>query len=225
MSSANRFLPILPQGSARLIREVVDFALAAVCAGCGAPGTALCAECEATLAPRVVPVRTGDVPGCAGLAFDGVAAAALRAIKEDGQTSLIRPLRPALAAAVTALCSGSGRVLPVDVVVPVPTSRAAFRRRGFRLPELLARGIGVPMQRALLPARRVADQRLLGVQARRTNLAGAFVANRDGGGASAVLVDDVITTGSTCGEAARALRAAGFSVVGAVAVAATPRRR
>ena len=44
MSSANRFLPILPQGSARLIREVVDFALAAVCAGCGAPGTALCAE-------------------------------------------------------------------------------------------------------------------------------------------------------------------------------------
>ena len=114
MSSANRFLPILPQGSARLIREVVDFALAAVCAGCGAPGTALCAECEATLAPRVVPVRTGDVPGCAGLAFAGVAAAVLRAIKEDGQTSLIRPLRPALAAAVTALCSGSGRVLPVD---------------------------------------------------------------------------------------------------------------
>ena len=224
MSSAHRLLPLAFRGS-RLIREVVDFALASVCAGCGAPGAALCAQCETALAPRVVRVRAGDVPGCAGLAFEGAAAAVLRSIKEDGQTSLIRPLRPALAAAVAALRSGSGRALRIDVVVPVPTSRAAFRRRGFRLPELLARGIGVPMRRALLPARRVADQRLLGEEARRRNLAGAFVADRNGSGASALLVDDVITTGSTCGEAARALRAAGFTVVGAVAVAATMRRR
>ena len=220
-----RLLPNRLMDGARLIREVVDFALASECVACGALGTALCVDCEAALAPRVVRVRVGDVTGCAGLAFDGAAAAVLRSIKEDGQTSLIRPLRPALAAAVETLRSGSARALPIDVVVPVPTSRASFRRRGFRLPELLARGIGFPVQRALVPARRVTDQRLLGEHERRRNLAGAFVANRDGNGAAALLVDDVITTGSTCGEAARALRVAGFAVVGAVAVAATPRRR
>ncbi len=40
------------------------------------------------------------LPLRAGLAFEGVAASVLRAVKEDGQTALIRALRPALAAAV-----------------------------------------------------------------------------------------------------------------------------
>lgn len=210
-------------GVRRLIREVADFAFASECAGCGAPGAALCPGCEAALVPCPVRTHVGGVALCAGLAFEGVQASVLRAIKEDGQTSLIRPLRPALAAAVDVLREEAGAARRIDVVVPVPTSRAAFRRRGFRVPDLLARSTGIPVLRALVPARRIRDQRGLDERERHRNVADALLADRAGGGAVALVVDDVITTGATCAEAARALRAAGFVVLGAAAVAATPR--
>jgi predicted amidophosphoribosyltransferase len=44
-------------------------------------------------------------------------------------------------------------------------------------------------------------------------------------GTAAVLVDDIVTTGVTVQESLRALRAAGWPVLGAAALAATPRRR
>lgn len=217
----------------RLIREIADLAFASVCAGCGATGAALCPDCERGLVPRVLrphPQPTAEIlPVRAGLAFEGVAAAVLRAVKEDGQTALIRALRPALAAAVADLCASGplpGRAAAlrrIDVVVPVPTSRSAFRRRGFRVPDLLARGTGIPVAPVLTYARRVQDQRGLSVDQRRRNVSGGLIATRRGEGRVALIVDDVVTTGATCEEAARALRAAGFEVVGAVAVAMTRR--
>lgn len=77
---------------------------------------------------------------------------------------------------------------------------------------------------ALEHRRRVADQAGLTASDRAANLAGALRARFDLRGQRVIVVDDVITTGATLAEAARALRAAGAEVPAAAVVAATGRR-
>lgn len=203
--------------------EALALLLPVSCAGCDEPDVALCERCELALAPaprrQVVPATGGGLSVWSGLAFEGVAARVLRAIKEEGRTGLARALTPALEAALLHAAVGGDVVL-----VPLPTSRAAYRRRGFRVPDLLLRRAGRPATRLLRYARRTRDQRGLDREARRVNVDGSL-AIRPGvmKGARVLLVDDVVTTGATLAEAARALRAAGAEVLGAVTVAATPR--
>ncbi|MEZ7754663.1 phosphoribosyltransferase family protein [Microbacterium paraoxydans] len=200
-----------------LVAETGALLLAASCAGCEHPGTVLCDSCLGALAPVPREVRTPDgLRVQAALVLDGPAASCIRRLKGAGQTVLARPLGAALAAVLLPT------LVPGAWVIPVPTSRAAFRRRGYRVPELLVRRAGVEPQRVLAVTRRVRDQRELPAAARSDNVRGAMRARRQGHGAPAVVVDDVVTTGATLDESTRALTAAGFVVVGAVALAATP---
>lgn len=128
------------------------------------------------------------------------------------------------------------------VLVPVPSAPAASRKRGHDPVRAIAaaaaerlRGLGLPIVSVplLRQARRVADQAGLSSSRRAANLAGAFeaVPRRTGllaevrkRRAVVVLVDDIVTTGSTLAEAARALQLTGAEVPLAVTVAATRRR-
>jgi predicted amidophosphoribosyltransferase len=207
-----------------LVRTALTDALALLlpveCAGCEEADTALCADCLRMLRPAPHCRRIDGEPVWSGLAFDGVPARVLRAVKEDGRTGLARHLAPALAEGVRRASSG-GAVM----VVPIPTSAAAFRRRGYRVPDLIARRAHLEVIPLLRVARRTVDQRGLGRDGRRSNVAGAFaVRGAPPSGHGVVIVDDVVTTGATLAEAARALRTAGIDVVGCAAVAATPLR-
>lgn len=207
--------------------EALVFLLGAECGGCGEPETPLCADCRVSLAPDLVRRSTpGGVAIFAGLAYTGPAARLLRAVKEHGQTAQLAGLAPAIRAACTAAVQdAAARGIRITAVVPLPTSRSSFRRRGFRVPDLLARRTGLPVLRVLVPARRIADQRGLGREARLRNVTGSLRSRGDGDGRAVLILDDVATTGATVDEAARALRIRGFQVVGAVAAAATPRHR
>jgi ComF family protein len=119
-------------------------------------------------------------------------------------------------------------------VAPVPTTAARLRRRGYNQAELLARQVArsldLPLWSALERTRGGATQVALHPSQRRANVKGAF-AVRSGvearlRGAHVLLVDDVLTTGSTAGAAATELARAGASGVTLVAFArAMPRYR
>ena len=120
------------------------------------------------------------------------------------------------------------------VVVPVPTTVKRVSQRGYNQAELLARsfseGVGRPLVRALQRARDGTTQVALHPSERRANVKGAFVPkpdlDRSLKGVHVVLVDDVLTTGSTAVAAAGALDEMGVSGVTLVTFArALPFRR
>lgn len=185
--------------------------------------------------------------------YDAITRQLISAHKERGALGLTPFLAGRLALAVTAVAEASELGPRRFVLVPVPSARAAVRERGFdaswAMAVRAARGLrperDVRALRLLAQGRSVRDQAGLTATERAANLRGAFRVRRTwrevlasatnlwsdqmGRGAAeqpaVIIVDDVVTTGASLTEAARALRSAGFRVVGAATVAATQRRR
>jgi ComF family protein len=118
------------------------------------------------------------------------------------------------------------REFRADVVIPVPLHWYRRLRRGYNQSEALARSLAGRLQLPCRPgwlARRLSTsfQHHQTPTGRKANVRGAFRAAKRAElrGRTVLLVDDVLTTGSTCSEAARALRRAGAARV-AVAVLA-----
>lgn len=213
-----------------MLGDLLDLLCPRRCAGCGEPGRSLCAECADLLdGPAVLhsptPRPAGLPPTTALSAYDGAVRSLLLAYKERGRVALARPLGDALGRAAAPFAA--------DVLVPVPSARSARRARGYDHVRLLARAATHGRTRAVVvPAlvhrRQVSDQSGLDSVTRALNLMSAlFVDARLRpalAGRRVVLVDDLVTTGATLAEAARALRAVGVEPVGAAVVAATLRR-
>ena len=223
------------------MRGLLDLVLPVECAGCGERGLIACSRCVTSLTgparlawPR--PSPAGLPPPFAVAAYDGATRAFLLAYKEDGAFGLRRPLGRALGHALDAALS-AGPPSGAVVVVPVPSTRAARRRRGSDVVAELALVAAAHSRRARLRLRvvdalrhqrAVADSAGLTAAQRAANLTGAFgVRARHAAalvGRRVVVVDDLVTTGVTLAECADALRRAGADVVAAATVAATARR-
>lgn len=226
----------LRRGAYAAAVSLAELVLPTECGGCGAGGSRWCPECADDLRRRTyaVPRPTRPTPSPAGLPpvvaaadYEGSLRALVVAVKDGGRHDLARLLVPLLGAGL------AGRVERGDVlVVPMPSAPAAIRRRGGDILTELTRSAlrghpagPIEVCSLLRATRRVADQSRLDSRARAANLAGAYaVPARHTSrvvGRQVLLVDDVLTTGATLTEGARALHEAGGEVLGAVVIAAT----
>lgn len=221
-------------------RLVVSTMLPEVCAGCGLSGNWVCAACETTthaIDQSSVCRRCGDpaadhedtchrcrmwsaeLSACrSAFAFEGVVRSTVHLMKYRNQ-----PARASWCAR-----SMVDRLMldqwEIDVFVPVPLHASRVRVRGYNQSERIAvelsRITGVPSVAALRRVRPTVSQVGLGATERRENVRDAFEAVGRLDGLTVALVDDVVTTGSTLQESARATVNAGATCVVAATFAA-----
>jgi ComF family protein len=232
-----------------LLDAFVSLFYPATCAGCGIdirPDQRICGRCDAQLIKIVPPFcskcsepfsgSTENPFDCANcgrrkLYFD-VAVSAFRSrgivrriileFKYGQQAHLRHVVADWLFAAMH---DQRVRQRHYDLVVPVPLHPAKERERGFNqaalLAELLAGKLSIPCRSVLRRLRYTTTQTAFDRAERMRNLRGAFRLRRSANmrGCRVLLVDDVLTTGSTLSECARVLKRAGAKSVCAITAA------
>lgn len=200
------------------VLDALAFLSPVECAGCGAPDRALCDNCRAALVAAVTPRTLSDGSTVyTALRYEGVVRRAVLALKESGRTDTAKALSVPFAAALSRAWEPGAEFLSV------PTSRAAWRRRGYDPVALLAKRAGISRANVLRITRRTASQKTLGLLERAQNLSGSIESRMPLAGRRFILIDDVVTTGATLAEASRAVTEAGGEVVGRAALAFTPK--
>jgi ComF family protein len=155
-------------------------------------------------------------------AYDGPLRRLIHLLKYERIPTLARPLANLLARALPRDCE-------FDSIVPVPMHWRRRWSRGFNQSALLARELsrrsGIPVNDALARTHRSA-QAGLSSAARRRNVSGSFLlaAGANVAGQRVLLIDDVLTTGSTAASCARVLKRAGAASVSLLTVARADRR-
>lgn len=190
------------------------------CGLCGLLGpTAICDTCLAEFTPLTRQSRV-DVDRLAIFShYEGRAGQAVRRLKFNRVTSLAGPMAERLAVMYEREFSSS-----IDVIVPVPLHWTRLFGRGFNQSRLLCQGLPPSLVRpaVLRRVRATKPQSSLSAEERLLTLNGAFRAQEAMAGKDVLLVDDVVTSGTTANECAKVLRAAGAKSVSLLAFAGTP---
>ena len=216
----------------------VDLVLPPSCAACGRGGAFLCEPCESSLSRLERPYcarcahpgadRLCEACASSPPAFDGIRAVCLfegaaRQLVHSLKYANFRAVAPDMARLLADLLGP--RPGPGEVIVPVPLHPRRERTRGYNQSELLARTVG---KRTGLPVRPGIVRRVRNTppqvsienyEERRSNIEGSFECPTGLSGESVLLMDDVVTTGSTMSACAAALKAAGARSVWGLAFA------
>jgi ComF family protein len=220
--------------------RVLEWLLPQDCLLCGqaAGARALCAACAADLpllpAQRcpvcALPTPAGAVCGAClkhPPHYDETIAPLVYAFPVDRLLQALKyGHRLAIAAHFARLLEAAAAGVRADIVLPMPLHRGRLRERGFNqaveLARPLARARGLPLAFDLVErSRDTVPQASLPWKNRARNIRGAFLCRARLDGRQVLIVDDIMTTGATLNELARALRNAGAARVTNCVVART----
>ena len=199
------------------------------CFGCRELGYSICSICCKLWNPHLYQSKVVNLAVYSAIPYSPVAKNILLAAKEQSIKSADQLVRDAMTASLQRLFQKYQNC----ALVPIPSGPASNRRRGRdfinEMALLVAKDMGVVVLPLLEQQRLVRDQSKLNIASRRENLAMAlsikpqFRGNYSG--ESVVILDDLVTTGSTINEANRALTKAGFKVQAAATACVALRRR
>ena len=218
----------------RLLKPVLDFALPPRCGGCGAivdEIDSFCAECWTKIeflgaggcSVCGLPLEGTEIDSCARCLAKPPRLQRIRSATAYGEISRSIAIRlkygrkVALGRTMARFMAPLLGELPADaLLVPVPLHRRRIWSRGFNQSAIvgreLAKRLGIGFQAdALRRVKPTPPLKGLSASQRRRTVAGAFKVNSSAElrGRTVVLVDDVLTTGSTANACARALQRAG----------------
>jgi ComF family protein len=221
----------------RFGRWALDFALPPRCAGCGtivADVHSFCADCwrsveflgESGCATCGMPLQATEQSTCGACLARAPRIARTRAAVAYGDLAKSLAIRLKYGRKVAIARTMARYMAPLvgehsdRLLVPVPLHRARLWNRGFNQSALVARElsrrVGIPADLlALARVRRTAPLKGMSPIQRRKTVAGAFRVRdkRAIAGKTVILVDDVLTTGSTAEACARTLKRAGAARV------------
>ena len=226
--------------AASLWTPALDILFPRRCLGCGVPGGFICAACAESMPRLEEPFcEICAAPGSEGICgwcldrepeIDGIQAPylylrsspihkAITMLKYRG----ISALAPELAELLARFLQESPSKF--DCIVPVVSHPSRIRRRGYSQASLIASNLSerldIPLLEDSLARVRNAPSQLStrSREQRWENVQGSFISHDDLSGMVVLLIDDLVTTGSTAASAARALKSAGALGVFCVAVA------
>ena len=203
--------------SMHILSELTQLVFPTRCYGCNALGISICSTCRREWIPRYYKTQISVLNVYSALIYTPTASKIILAAKENG----LQGADDLLIAAVMHILAKVRLDKGYFTLVPVPSSKQSQRGRGrsfiVDLTKTISKLTGIAVNDCLQVSRRVSDQSGLTRVQRISNMQGAFSV-KPGSilRGNAIVIDDVVTTGATLREAARALNSQGFHAFGSV---------
>ena len=201
----------------KMLDEISQLLFPTRCYGCSRLGLSICTDCRREWIPHYYKTHLEELKVHSALLYTPTASKIIMAAKE----SSLKGADQLLISAISHVLERAKLNSHFYQLVPVPSSKRSQRRRGrsfiVDLTNQVSTNTGIAINDCLQLSRAVKDQSGLTRKERVSNMKGAFSLKT---GAivrgELILIDDVVTTGATLQEAARALNSQGFHAVGSV---------
>lgn len=201
----------------RLLEDFSQLLFPIRCFGCSAIGLSICSTCRSEWHPHYYATHVSQMCVHSAVIYSPTAGKILLAAKENGLKGADTLITDSIVHVLEQAAFDQHNIR----LVPIPSSASARRRRGRSFIVDIAMRVGeetsLGVSDALELTRKVRDQSGLHAKARSVNMEGAFALKRGVfPRGDLILIDDVVTTGATLREAARALTCQGFHVLASV---------